>query len=1201
MTDRLITPTQLALFSRSPVIGAWWEELKAQKLFRDQLPATKALDELLFEQGHQHEAVLLEQLEAEGHDVYRQEPIEKDAPPQSEDFANTQRAMRDGREFIHQAALCNQEIRGWADVLQRVDRLSSLGSWSYIPIECKLSGHPKPIYIVQACAYCELLEPILGFRPDRFQLYLGGGVRFQEYRTETFHHWYEHLRQRYRDFRASFDPDAQPEDAPGDHGTWVPYIKQRLEQARDLTLVAGMRQSQRSKLRAAGITTIDALATWPEGEPIRDLDPALLIRLSDQARIQLKSELRSDGVPAHEVRPFEQQAKGLAMLPASDHGDIWFDMEGFPDPISGKKLEYLFGVCYRDHDCVVQFERWWAHSLSKEKEAFDGFVSWVEKRRQRYPDLHVYHYASYEKTALGNLAALHQIHQRLIDQWLRDELLVDLYPIVRHGLLLGAPSYSIKKVERLYGPPRDEGVESAADSVVQYDQWRKSGQPDEPGDAPDQSPLLQELQDYNEKDCRVTEGLHSFLLQLPELAQRPFRPNKWGTAAKAEAEEKETSVYRKQLEVAAQELLAELGYHPPLAQTKHAKQQPNEDGDGEAIGPRGLSRRLHCLIGQLIDFPEREGKVEWWEFFNRLQMTPEEREDDSEVIAAAQLVTVGRIKNSFGFRYRFDASQPLKLSARQGRKTHFALVPLLRDGERLQPLEHLTLEDGKAWVAEGLLEEDQAAQVTIKVTGAHLAKAVNLSGDQLPQTADLVLFPKLIYRNMLKDLVRQAQGWVNEHHPFSPALLHLLERRTIPQLEALNQRIRQAPSTTASELTDFLLQADGLGLCLQGPPGTGKTTVTGSVIAHLVQAGQRVAVSSNGNEAINNVLRKTQEFLDASGSSALVVKASSGTSYDSDVISLASSKAQALKEADLPDTFAVLGGTIFTFVKEAYDDAPFDLLVIDEAGQVSLSTLLYASRVARNILLVGDQQQLSQPTRAKHPGNSGLSCLDYVIQEHAVVPPDRGVFLGTSWRMPPGLTAVVSELFYDSQLQAADDNASNRVHWQGQSQGLLFDPVEHSGNSTLSEEEVEHIAALVEQLYGKPYERAKLENGEITVKKGELGKDQILITAPYNLQVNRLQKRIGHKARIGTVDKFQGQEAPVAIHSLTASDGDSAPRGLDFLLDPNRLNVAISRAQCLSIVVGSPQLATGISNSIANVQRLSRLCSLMAASHCEEV
>jgi len=282
-------------------------------------------------------------------------------------------------------------------------------------------------------------------------------------------------------------------------------------------------------------------------------------------------------------------------------------------------------------------------------------------------------------------------------------------------------------------------------------------------------------------------------------------------------------------------------------------------------------------------------------------------------------------------------------------------------------------------------------------------------------------------------------------------------------------------------------------------------------------------------------------------------------------------------------------------VKEAYDEAPFDLLVIDEAGQVSLSNLLYMSRVARNILLVGDQQQLSQPNRAEHPGDSGMSCLDYVMQEHAVVPADRGVFLATSWRMPPALTEMVSELFYEGQLQAASCNTANQVHWDGPKQGIVFEAVPHSGNSTLSEEEVEHIAALVERLHGRPYQRARLVNGEMTTENGVLGQKEILIIAPYNMQVNRLQKCIGDKARIGTVDKFQGQEAPVAIYSLTASDGNSAPRGIDFLLDPNRLNVAISRAQCLSLVVGSPELATGISNSIANVQRLSRLCRLMAA------
>jgi len=613
------------------------------------------------------------------------------------------------------------------------------------------------------------------------------------------------------------------------------------------------------------------------------------------------------------------------------------------------------------------------------------------------------------------------------------------------------------------------------------------------------------------------------------------------------------------------------------------------------MGPRGYSWRIQKLISQLIDFHEREGKVEWCEFFNRLQMTPEERDDDSEVIAGARLQGVDPVKRSLGYRYRFDAEQPLKLSAKEGRPPRFAVVPLLRSGERLVPLPHLLTAEGKAWGASGQLDESAADQVTLTVTQDALSKAQGLSGSGLPEQADLVPFPKAIYRLMLEHLVRLAQGWVFERQSLPPALLHLLERRSIPELEQLNATVRSEPSRTAELLAAFLSQADGVGLSLQGPPGTGKTTVTGQLIAELVANGQRVAVSSNTNEAINNLLLKVQNCLDENSNSALVVKVASTSSEKADVKALSGTRVHALQDKNLPENPAVLGGTIFTLVKERYDGAPFDLLVIDEAGQVSLSNLLYLSRVARNILLVGDQQQLSQPNRAKHPEDSGLSCLGYAMAHEPVVPKDRGVFLATSWRMPPSLTQLVSDLFYAGELRAAKANTANQVQWQGQAQGLFFDAVEHSGNSTVSEEEVERIALLVDQLYGQPYQWVRVVNGEVKVESGVLGEKQILITAPYNLQVNRLKQRIGHKAKIGTVDKFQGQEAPVAIHSLTASDGDSAPRGLDFLLDPNRLNVAISRAQCLSIVVGSPQLATGISNSIQNVQRLSRLCSLMAA------
>ena len=182
----------------------------------------------------------------------------------------------------------------------------------------------------------------------------------------------------------------------------------------------------------------------------------VLKRLREQAAIQLETTEGAER-PAFRVRPADQQVGGLALLPAPDAGDIWFDMEGFPDPISGEKLDYLFGASYRDEAGDLQFKAWWAHTTAEEKGAFDGFISWVQRRRQKFPNLHVYHYASYEKTALGNLAARHQLHQPLWDQFLREELFVDLYPIVRRGL-------GSKEVKRVY---RTRDVSAAsADATV---------------------------------------------------------------------------------------------------------------------------------------------------------------------------------------------------------------------------------------------------------------------------------------------------------------------------------------------------------------------------------------------------------------------------------------------------------------------------------------------------------------------------------------------------------------------------------------------------------------------------------------------------------------------------------------------------------------------------------------------------------------
>jgi predicted RecB family nuclease len=1156
MPTRLITPSQLSLFSISPVIGAWWQELEARKLFEDSKPAVSELDQQLFADGLRHEQVLLTKLEKEGHSIARLPGKQTEA-----DYSATREAMASGVEFIHQASLCHGGMRGSADLLRKIEQPSALGCWSYIPIECKLASKPKTTFLVQASAYCELLTPLLGSRPDQFELYLGGG-KFQNYGTDQFWAWYQLLRQRFAAFQESFEPSHAPEDTPGDHGGWTAFIDERLEQQRDLMLVAGMRQSQRQKLRAVGIHTIEQLAALPAVSSVKGLTGEALHELRQQAELQL-TPVDADGRPAYRLRP-AITGKGLSALPAADDGDIWFDMEGIQDSVAGTKLEYLFGACYRDTaDSCPVFKAWWAHTPEEEKAAFAAWVDWVEDRRRSHPGLHVYHYAAYEKTAMRRLAQQHATREIEIDNWLRNGLLVDLLPVVTSSIVLGEPSYSIKKVEHLYMEQREAGVTNAGDSVVAYLQWQLSDEPQVPGEAPEASPKLKAIEDYNREDCESTALLHDWLRQRKAELGLPEYPLQQSSEDEQELREPQS------LELLSEQLLDEI---------------PDPLADDSAIGPLGLSWKAHKLLAQLLPFHHREAKVGWWAYFDRrskAELSPDELIDDGEAVAEVKWVGMDERPSARTgadiHHFRFDPSQPLKLHAGNGdgRLT----VELPATGLKLN-VDALDSEQGTLSLKLPWSKRDQ--------------RLANGEGEGIPkERTSIIRVPEDFSKSLRERLEEQAMEWVHENKLIPKAIVQLLERKPLKELNELNAVIAGDPNAVAGALASYLQEHSGISLALQGPPGTGKTTVTGQVIAQLVAAGQRVAISSNSHPAINNLLRKAKSTCTAAGVASEVVKGSNAKEDP-----LAAEGFSVVKPDQLIEEMAVVGGTTWMFCKEELANQ-FDWLVVDEAGQMSLANLLVMARCARSILLVGDQQQLAQPSQADHPGDSGQSCLEYWMEGAWVVPDDRGVFLDTSWRMEPSLTAMVSALFYEGRLNANPGNCENRIEWakpcQSKAglltpqQGLVFDSVEHSGNSVCSEEEINRIAELVDALLGGSYQHAKAGG----IEKGKLTPDKILVTAPYNVQVNRLQQRLAGKARVGTVDKFQGQEAPVAIHSLTASSGEEAPRGLSFLLEPNRLNVAISRAQCLSIVVGSSNLASGIANTVAEAEQINRLCRVI--------
>jgi uncharacterized protein len=300
-----------------------------------------------------------------------------------------------------------------------------------------------------------------------------------------------------------------------------------------------------------------------------------------------------------------------------------------------------------------------------------------------------------------------------------------------------------------------------------------------------------------------------------------------------------------------------------------------------------------------------------------------------------------------------------------------------------------------------------------------------------------------------------------------------------------------------------------------------------------------------------------------------------------------------LKSEDVAAAHRLVGGTVFHFSRED-QRGTFDYLFVDEAGQVALGNLVAMGPSAANIVLIGDQMQLAQPVQGVHPGETGLSCLEYLLQGRATVPEDRGILLNVTRRLHPKLCAFISEAIYDGRLTAHPSTEARHLMLRADAPaalkqaGLSFVAVDHGGCAQSSRPEAEAIRDLIAALCAQKV----IRNGRET----SLNLDDILVVAPYNLQVNLLRQTLPGGVKIGTVDKVQGQEAPVVIVSMTTSRGADAPRGTEFLFNPNRLNVAISRAQCLALVVHGSQLLEGAWTKIEDLRRLNLFAHGEAAS-----
>lgn len=558
-------------------------------------------------------------------------------------------------------------------------------------------------------------------------------------------------------------------------------------------------------------------------------------------------------------------------------------------------------------------------------------------------------------------------------------------------------------------------------------------------------------------------------------------------------------------------------------------------------------------LSHLLEFHNREAKPQWWSSFERQNKFEDELIDDPECLGGLRQICIPESeKRSLIYTYRFP-SQEYKLKV----------------GVRAV---HIAVMESVGTIVE--MNED-ACIVKIK-RGANKGPLPEKLSIGPPVPIDSKIIRSAIYR--YAEHVLEA--------PDTPHVATELLARSVPRI--------QSKKPGEAVITSDNLQADALEaiaalensyLFIQGPPGAGKTYTSSHIIVDLIKRGKKIGITSNSHKAIHNLLEKVESVAAEKGVKFDgIKKASSGndeTIFDGQFIHSETKTENMSLGADL------FAGTAWAFSSRHFD-SQLDYLFIDEAGQVSTANVVAMATATKNIILVGDQMQLGQPIQGTHPGEAGLSVLEFLLGDHSTIPAARGIFLGQTWRMRPSICQFISDTFYEGRLTAHESTAERSLNLQGvdlPNEGIVVIPANHEGCSQKSVEEGEIIKAKYQSLLGQEFTDRDGSTRRIT-------EADILVVTPYNVQVNYLRSILPGNARVGTVDKFQGQEAPIELISMVTSSGEDLPRNIEFLYSRNRLNVAVSRAQCLAVVVANPQLLEISCNSVEQMKLVNTFCWL---------
>lgn len=1093
--------------------------------------------------GDEHERAMRDRLEAAGLEVVE---IPRPAGPFGllEAARATEQALRDGADVVYQAALFDEPWFGYADFLVRVDGVESrFGDYAYEVRDTKLARKPSANALVQMAHYGSMLEQLQGCPPPRLVVWLGTGEEFT-WAYDDAVPYLEELRERFLAFhRNPVETVADPVDACG-----LCRWSERCDEEwgpEDLWHVHRLSRRQRALLRERGIATVQALASASDDDRPADIGLVTFDRLRAQAAAQVGA---GDFVL---VRP-QPRTTGIAGTPAPHPLDLYFDLEG--DPYAAiPTLDYLWAYC----DVDGAYSARWAHDVEGERAAFLWFLEELRRREELGGEWRVYHYNSYEVSSLERIAAAWPSADE------RERLVVevehfvttrfdDLYRRVEAGLRTRDGSTSLKVVEKLAGYDRTAvaaAVGKADDSIKAYEAYLASA------DVDARAALLEGIRAYNEHDVLATGAVHLWLRSLAD-------------------------------ELAEDDLLdeAEDDYTPPDAVLVRAERTLELQsrllaaaGAGEL--PSGLSATGAEMLAEMLEWHRREFVVAYQDHL-RLQDWAAERDGAPTGVEPEREREWAELNG--------PAVEETRI--RRGTEHESCLIDVVL--EKVHP-------PVSGRKNEALVREYRAAAGAWKLrAGTDLVEVVPTGQDRKPLKATLIDHdPTTGWFSFKKGRVPAELGPLVAA-PFNgpdsdwESLMRLGEAALLadPPAEAvtgLRLLDRAAPLPAAAmalrageEATDrarrLLGEMPAGVLPVQGPPGTGKTWLAARLVldevARVAASGgsASIGVVANSHKVIDHLLEGVAELAAERGLDLAVGhvgKPEEVTATGVAVVAGGGKLRPWLDDHRAAGRPAVVGATKFGWARPDLAGA-LHLLVVDEAGQLSLADAVAVAQASPRVVALGDPQQLASPIQASHSEAVRVSLLEHLARGSAVLPAEAGVFLDVSRRMHPAVCEVVGALAYDGALQAHEVAAARSIsgadvliggHRIRLEPGVVWLPTEAT-----EEAQAGLVASLVEEL---------VRRASVTVdgRAQRLTADDVLVVAPHNAHVNRIRAALGGSDRVGTVDKFQGREG----HVVVFAQGRPAekPGDVPFLYEINRINVALSRARLMAIVVAHPDAA----------------------------